>query len=148
MAMVLHSVLPNRQTHDARILATDIDTDMIARAAGGRYPTAAGATIPASYAQRWAGADGTIDMKSELRRLITFKPLNLLQPWPMRGPFDAIFCRNVAIYFDTDTKRALFDRFANILCDGGWLYVGHSESLNGISERFRLVGRTTYRRIA
>jgi chemotaxis protein methyltransferase CheR len=65
----------------------------------------------------------------------------------MRGPFDAIFCRNVVIYFDKETQRALFDRYADLLAPDGWLFIGHSESLFRVSDRFRHLGRTIYRKI-
>jgi chemotaxis protein methyltransferase CheR len=73
--------------------------------------------------------------------------LNLMDPWPFSGKFDAIFCRNVMIYFDASTKSALIDRFAQQLHRGGWLYIGHSESLIGSHPQLDLVGRTTYRRV-
>jgi chemotaxis protein methyltransferase CheR len=66
----------------------------------------------------------------------------------MKGPFDVIFCRNVVIYFDKPTQRLLFERYADLLAPQGFLYVGHSESLHGVSERFKLIGRTIYRRAA
>jgi chemotaxis protein methyltransferase CheR len=66
----------------------------------------------------------------------------------MKGPFDIIFCRNVVIYFDKDTQRVLFDRYANLLAPGGFLYIGHSENLFGITERFKLLGRNIHRKIA
>ena len=86
-------------------------------------------------------------MAPALKHIIRFKPLNLLEPWPMRGKFDVIFCRNVVIYFDKATQRALFDRYADILKPDGWLFIGHSESLFRVSDRFRHLGRTTYRKI-
>jgi chemotaxis protein methyltransferase CheR len=86
-------------------------------------------------------------MNDELCSLITFAPLNLLQKWPMKGPFDIIFCRNVVIYFDKPTQRKLFDRYADILKPNGWLFIGHSESLLNVTDRFDLVGRTIYRRV-
>ena len=86
-------------------------------------------------------------MNTALRSLITFKPLNLLHEWPMQGPFDVIFCRNVVIYFDKPTQRRLFNRYADMLKPDGWLIVGHSESLQNLTDRFDLVGRTIYRRL-
>jgi chemotaxis protein methyltransferase CheR len=81
-----------------------------------------------------------------LRELVTIQPLNLLHDWPMRGPFDAIFCRNVVIYFDKPTKQRLFERYARLLVPGGYLFLGHSESMHGLSDAFDLVGRTVYRK--
>ena len=78
--------------------------------------------------------------------MIAFRQLNLVSPWPMRGPFDAIFCRNVLIYFSKDTQRAIVERFADLLADDGTLFVGHSEALFRVSERFRLIGKTIYRK--
>jgi len=69
-----------------------------------------------------------------------------MKDWPMRGPFDAIFCRNVMIYFDQPTKTKLVERFTDLLRVGGWLYIGHSESLLGSHPRLKLSGRTIYRR--
>jgi chemotaxis protein methyltransferase CheR len=82
------------------------------------------------------------------RSLITFRQLNLLDSWPFRGHFDAIFCRNVMIYFDSPTKTTLVERFTQKLVPGGWLYIGHSESLLGSHSGLKLVGRTIYRREA
>ena len=70
-----------------------------------------------------------------------------MEEWPMKGPFDVIFCRNVVIYFDKDTQKILFDRYADMLAPDGYLFIGHSESLNGVSDRFKLLGKTTYQRI-
>jgi chemotaxis protein methyltransferase CheR len=78
--------------------------------------------------------------------MITFKQLNLMHDWPMQGPFDIIFCRNVVIYFNKDTQRELFGRYADILADDGYLFVGHSESLHKVTERFQLIGKTIYRK--
>ena len=85
-------------------------------------------------------------MSERVRSLITFKPLNLLHPWPMKGPFDLIFCRNVVIYFDKDTQRKLFDRYADLLREDAYLYIGHSESLFNVTDRFKLVGQSIYQR--
>jgi chemotaxis protein methyltransferase CheR len=85
-------------------------------------------------------------MSDELKSLISFRHLNLMEPWPMRGLFDAIFCRNVMIYFDGPTKMTLIDRFVERLKPGAWLYIGHSESLLGTHQNLSHAGRTIYRR--
>ena len=79
--------------------------------------------------------------------MITFKQLNLLHDWPMNGPFDVIFCRNVVIYFGKDTQRMLFDRYADMLANDGYLFIGHSENLHKITDRFQLIGKTIYRKV-
>ena len=91
--------------------------------------------------------DGTkVLIDEDVQSLLTFRRLNLMEDWPFRGLFDAIFCRNVMIYFDTPTKTKLVDRFKKQLKPDGWLYIGHSESLIGSHPGLELVGRTTYRR--
>jgi len=150
IAMSAREALGDAAGWDLRILATDIDTDMVARAKSGRYDADRVGTIPPALRQRYVrpGANGTVDMADSLKSLIVFNPLNLLEPWPMRGPFDAIFCRNVVIYFDAPTQRALIERFADQLVPDGWLYLGHSETLFRTSSRFQHLGRTIYRRVA
>ena len=76
--------------------------------------------------------------------MVHFARLNLMGPWPMRGPFDAIFCRNVMIYFDRPTRERLIGRFFDLLAPGGTFFVGHSESLTGIRQQFRYVRPTVY----
>jgi chemotaxis protein methyltransferase CheR len=90
--------------------------------------------------------DGLASVHPRLRELVTILPLNLLHDWPMQGPFDAIFCRNVVIYFDKPTKEKLFARYAQMLPAGGYLFLGHSESMHGLSNDFELIGRTVYRK--
>ncbi|PID43304.1 MAG: chemotaxis protein methyltransferase CheR [Gammaproteobacteria bacterium] len=85
-------------------------------------------------------------VKPALSQLISFKRLNLLETWPMKGKFDVIFCRNVVIYFNKGTQRTLFNRYANILADGGYLFIGHSETLHRVSDRFESLGKTVYRK--
>lgn len=137
---------------DARILATDIDTAMVATARRGEYGIDALQTVPPAFRDRFArllrdptGQD-RLSIAPEVRRLVTFKPLNLLEPWPMSGLFDAIFCRNVLIYFDRAGRSGIADRFAALLVPRGFLYLGHSESLFGLTDRFRQIGQTIYRR--
>jgi chemotaxis protein methyltransferase CheR len=150
VAMMLRSTIPVIAGWDARILATDIDTEMIERATSGRYDARGAVAMPAAFRAKFVedGAPGEIRIADEIRRLVSFKPLNLLGHWPMRGPFDAIFCRNVVIYFDKAQQSRLFDRIADLLADDGWLYIGHSESLLGVTDRFVAAGRTTYRKIS
>ena len=100
----------------------------------------------ARYFEPVSGED-RLSACDELRDLITFKQLNLMNEWPMKGPFDAIFCRNVIIYFDKATQRQLFERMAMLQRPGDYLFLGHSESLYRVSGRYELIGRTIYRRL-
>ena len=149
IAMAVHSGLPDIERWDARILATDIDTDMVAAGRSGRYEASRTERVPLKMRQRYlvpAPNGDAVLMAEALRSLISFKCLNLLERWPMQGPFDVIFCRNVVIYFDKETQRTLFDRYADLLKPGGWLFIGHSESLFHISTRFEHLGKTIYRK--
>jgi chemotaxis protein methyltransferase CheR len=102
----------------------------------------------ARFFDKGAGAqNGKLRARDELRQLITFRQLNLMHEWPLRGPFDAIFCRNVVIYFDKATQRTLFERMATLQRPGDLLFLGHSESLYRVSDRYELIGRTIYRRL-
>lgn len=88
-----------------------------------------------------------IKVKTELSRFVSFGVLNLLAEWPVRGPFDIVFCRNVMIYFDQPTRDRLIARFAQILAEGGHLCLGHSESIHDPNGPFRPVGRTIYKKV-
>jgi len=152
IAMTVKSTPVDLSRWDLRILATDLDSDMVARASAGSYKAADAESIPAGLAAKYTDEVTTtkgpeVRMRDSLRQMLTFKQLNLMGAWPMRGPFDAIFCRNVMIYFDAETKAALVDRYAELLQPDGWLYIGHSESLAKLTDRFQLVGRTIYRRV-
>ena len=136
---------------DARILATDLDSDMLETAAAGNYMLSDGPDFSEENRSRFtepAGEPGRVTMGLAVRRLIDFRQLNLLGTWPMRGPFDIVFCRNVMIYFDEPTKAKLVDRFANIMRPGGFLYIGHSETLSRLTSRFEPAGRTIYRKVS
>jgi chemotaxis protein methyltransferase CheR len=150
IALLLHAEIKNLVTRDIRILATDIDTEVIRRGALGVFSAESVAPVPAKYrnALRKTPDGETVAVDESVRSLISFGQLNLMHDWPMKGPFDAIFCRNVMIYFDGPTKAKLVDRFTDLLRGDGWLYIGHSESLIGSHPRLRLSGRTIYRRIA
>jgi len=151
IAMVLRERQELLGRVDAKILATDLDSNVLATASAGIYPAERvqqlSAKRVAEFFKQGAGArQDSVQVLPALRQLITFKQLNLMHEWPMRGPFDAIFCRNVVIYFDIDTKRALFERMARLQPPGAILFLGHSENLYRISEQYELIGRTIYRR--
>jgi len=130
---------------DLRILATDLDTNVLAQAQAGLYRAddVPAALRPGALIRR---PTGQVEIGAAFRGPISFRKLNLLHDWPFRGPFDAIFCRNVLIYFDAETKARLVRRFAEHLDVGGALYLGHSESLLGEHPLLRSEGRTIYRR--
>lgn len=149
IAVVLRREIRNLAGNDVRILATDIDTEVLRKAARGEYAAASIDEVPKEYQaffprQRPGGEQ--VVLEPDTRSLIAFRRLNLMEPWPFSGLFDAIFCRNVMIYFDAQTKAALVERFRQQLRLGGWLYIGHSESLIGLHPGLDLGGRTTYRR--
>ena len=151
IAAVLAREIVDTARHDIRILATDIDTDVLARAANGQFAAAAIDDVPkvyTSFFQPDKGDAGKLVISEEARALIAFRRLNLMEDWPFSGLFDAIFCRNVMIYFDAATKARLIERFTRHLRPDGWLYIGHSESLIGTHPGLQSVGRTIYRRTA
>ena len=151
IGMVLREAAPLLHGFDIKVLATDLDSAVLATAANGIYNaerlTSVASTRASRFFRKGSGAHaGQYRVQDELRNLITFKQLNLMHEWPVRGPFDAIFCRNVIIYFDKDTQRALFARMATLQRPGDILFLGHSESLYHVSDQYELVGRTIYRR--
>lgn len=148
IAMVLAS-FASLSTWDVKVLATDLDSNVVHKASQGIYSAERAENIPEDYRKflKYDPRGDRIKVKDKVRQLITFKQLNLLHAWPMKGPFDVIFCRNVVIYFDVMTQRKLFDRYANILREEGDLYIGHSESLHNICNRFKSCGRTIYKRV-
>ena len=151
LAIVLREALAHLSDWDIKLLATDIDSKVVATAAEGAYAAERFKGVSNERLRNWfrqiAARPGFSAACAELKELITFKQLNLLDPWPMQGPFDIIFCRNVVIYFDKDTQRRLFDRMADLQEPGGWLFIGHSENLLNVTRRYKLVGRTVYRRL-
>jgi len=154
MAMVLAEALERAgKTVDAKILATDLSPQALGVARKGVYALDRLGGVSEERRRRWflrgeGEYEGYARVHPRLRELVTVLPLNLLHDWPMQGPFDAIFCRNVVIYFDQPTKQRLFRRYAQMLPPGGYLFLGHSESMHGLSDDFELVGRTTYRKRA
>lgn len=135
---------------DIKILATDLDSDILTKAKNAVYSIQdidglSDAIIKGSF--QHSSNNKEVKIKDKVSKFIHFKRLNLLEKWPMSGPFDAIFCRNVVIYFDKPTQKVLFNRYADMLAVGGYLFIGHSENLNGISNRFENLGHTVYRKI-
>ncbi len=151
IAMVLRENMAHLRGWDVRILATDIDTNVLSHAHAGLYGAERLEKMDSARVQRWfeRAADGQKFMvRDELKRLISFKPLNLMDDWPMQGPIDVIFCRNVMIYFDRETQRQIVGRMAALQRPDDHLILGHSESLLHVSKQYRLVGDTIHRRTA
>ena len=151
IAMTIIETIPDWQKWDIKILATDLDSDILARGQSGSY----GADrvkgmdpkrLSRFFTQVRSGAEISYSVIPELAQLITFKQINLMHDLPMKGPLDAIFCRNVVIYFDKDTQRALFSRIAKLQRPGDLLLLGHSETLFKVSDEYTLIGKTIYRR--
>jgi chemotaxis protein methyltransferase CheR len=150
IAMTVLETVGHLRDWDIRILATDIDSKVLATASAGVYPLDRFEKMPTRLRERHfeRSHEGThLVASSELKRLITFKRLNLIDPWPLKGPFDVIFCRNVVIYFDKPTQRILFDRMAGLQRDGDHLFIGHSESLFNVCDRYELIAQTIHKRV-
>ncbi|MGZ5983540.1 MAG: CheR family methyltransferase [Caulobacteraceae bacterium] len=151
MALTVLSLMPDAAKFDFRILATDIDPNVVAEGRRGVYRQDAVEPIPNDLRTRWmqrASRDGELawSVGEEMRKLIVFRELNLIGAWPMAGPFDVIFCRNVVIYFEEETQARVWSRFKPLLTREGRLYIGHSERLNGpAASAFVSDGLTTYR---
>jgi len=130
-----------------KIVATDLDTNVLDVARLGIYPALEVQKLGPQRVSKFFDkqADGRYQLKSELRNMIVFRKLNLIEAnWMLRGPFDAIFCRNVMIYFDKPTQLKILQRFAPLLKNDGLLFVGHSENLYHAAEYFKLQGKTVY----
>ncbi len=151
IAMVVHKFFSAAGSSgwDIKILATDIDTNMLKTGKEGVYSMTQLEKIPQVYRKYLSidEADESIHMNDELKKYITFNRLNLLESWPINGHFDVIFCRNVAIYFDKETQLNLFKRLADRLKPKSWFYIGHSENLLDVAKRFKSAGKTTFQRI-
>ena len=152
IAMTVLEALPDPDRWDVRILATDLDSEVLQRARRGIYPEERTRGLSAQRLQRFftdrQEAGGLCrQVNPEVAALVTFKQLNLIHTLPMKGPLDVIFCRNVVIYFDKDTQRELFSRLAPLQRPGDLLFLGHSESLFKVCDSYGLIGKTIHRRI-
>lgn len=137
-------------TPPVHIIATDIDTNALQKASAGIYTMEEAKNLPKEVLERHflkgrAGKTGSIKIRQELRDMISFAQLNLLDTqWPIRGPFDAIFCRNVMIYFDKATQNSTLRKFIPLMHHDALMFAGHSENLQGLNDMFQLQGKTVY----
>jgi len=136
---------------DARILATDISARVLAKAQAGVYAAETVAEVPDALRRKWfvpasgpGALPGALRVADDVRGMVRFARLNLMGDWPMKGPFDAIFCRNVMIYFDRPTQERLVNRYHALLAPGGHLFVGHSESLTALRHPLAYVRPAVY----
>jgi chemotaxis protein methyltransferase CheR len=151
IAMTVLEALPDAYDWNVRILATDLDSDMMATAAKGQYApdrvkALSEGRLRRFFTEQKDRGQSSFVVRPEVRSLVTFKQLNLMDQLPMSGPLDVVFCRNTVIYFDKDTQRDLFARIAPLQRPGDLLYLGHSESLLSVSDAYESIGRTTYLR--
>ena len=148
IAITLQKNMPVQQ-YNIKILATDLDSEVLRKGKDGIYPLTDIEQLPRDYLSCFQqnSKTGMGMVKPAIRELVQFNRLNLLGPWPMKHKFDVIFCRNVVIYFNKETQKELFERLADQLNDGGYLFIGHSESLNGMTTRFISKGRTIYQKV-
>jgi chemotaxis protein methyltransferase CheR len=134
----------------AQVIATDIDTNVLATAANGVYPIDRLDRVSPERARRFflrgkGAQEGMVRVREELRQMVSFRQLNLLgESWPVTGPFDGIFCRNVMIYFDKPTQAKILSRFIPLMKPDALLFAGHSENFTYVSDAFRLRGKTVY----
>ena len=152
IAMTVFDYYGQRQMPELLLLATDIDTQVLAKARAGTYPGERLVTVDENVIKTYFNSDGAdfsdYTIKDFIRSKIYFRRLNLLQDeYPMKKQFDIIFCRNVIIYFDRETQARLFAKFYRYLKDDGYMLIGHSENITSITNRFSLVGRTIYRKV-
>jgi chemotaxis protein methyltransferase CheR len=149
IAITLAEALGPRAS-SSTVLATDIDTNVLNRARAAVYPAERVAKMEESRLKRFflkgRGANaGQVRVRPEIADMVRYDTLNLLAPsWPINEKFDAIFCRNVMIYFDKPTQARILERFVPLLKPGGLLFAGHSENFTYISQDFRLRGQTVY----
>lgn len=151
IAMCILGLMPEAASLDVKVLATDIDTNVLAEAQAATYDEGVTASVPTMERSRFFTSVRDVGSRSvrvndNARALVSFRELNLIGQWPMKAKFNAIFCRNVVIYFDEATQERIWGRFANLLEPGGSLYVGHSERVSGpASALLGNDGTTTYK---
>lgn len=145
LAMIVQDMCPEVNRLNFKILGTDIDPVVVKAATAAKYPAEEFAQIPAEYRKLVPKLDANGRLPESLRSLVTLGVLNLIEPFPFKGKFDAIFCRNVAIYFDTPTQQKVWQAFQKSLVPGGYLFIGHSERMSGpAAQHMKTAGITTY----
>jgi len=152
IAIVIKEFLEKHPDWDVKILATDLDTNVIDIAAQGIYELDKITGVSEQRFNTWfrqgsGEFSDKVKISKHLKSMISFKQFNLLQPFPFSGPMDIIFCRNVVIYFDKQMQKQLFDKFANIHNKAGYLFIGHAESLYNVTNRYKLLNNTVYQKI-
>ncbi len=152
LAMTMNESFSGLDHWDVKILATDLDTSCLARGRSGLYPEKAIEGLSKERLKKWFRTDASTPGKvavrvvDKLKKMITFNHLNLMHEWPFSGKFDAIFCRNVMIYFDKSTQQKLVKKFSRYQKPGDTLVIGHSENIGLITTDYELKGKTIYER--
>lgn len=149
IAMVIDEYFGSRKSGwDLKILATDLDTDVLRKAKMGVYSGEAVSDLPDAWKKKYFNRidSDTYQVKEELRNEIIYKKFNLMDPITYKRPFDLILCRNVMIYFENDTKNALIERFYDCTKDGGYLFIGHAENVSK-DTRYKYIKPAIYRKL-
>ena len=137
---------------NTEIVATDLDSEVVRRAQAGIYRTKDVADLNERQLKKWflrgtGNRCGSVKVVEPIQKMVKFSQLNLKDEWKHSQPFDVIFCRNVMIYFDNEFRSNLLARFSDCLKPGGYLILGHSESMFGLSDKFKVVGKTIHQKI-
>jgi chemotaxis protein methyltransferase CheR len=153
IAFTILDQCPEAAGLDIKILATDIDATILGTAIRGVYSSRATARLPPTVVQKYLEPTQdnaqTCRIRDAVSRMVSFRQMNLALPWPVKGPFDAVFCRNVVIYFDAATQERVWHQFASVIPVGGYLFTGHSERLSAsVRPCFEIAGNTVHRRTA
>ncbi len=148
IAMTVKEAFSGQHGWDIKILATDLDTEILARAKNGTYDSATVEPVPPAYLTKYFNRTASgYEVIPQVKNMIAFRKLNLMAPqFPMKGLFDVIFCRNVIIYFDAPTKETLMNKFHSYLKPDGYIFIGHSESLMNMKVKFSYMKNTIYRK--
>jgi chemotaxis protein methyltransferase CheR len=146
IAMTVADFFKDERGWDLKILATDLDTDILMKAAKGVYSSQQITPVPINYLSKYfVRTSQGYEVSPHIKAMIAFRRLNLMDPsFPMKKPFDIIFCRNVMIYFDEETRKDLVKKYYSHLSDNGYMFVGHSESLMYMKHLFKFLKHTVY----